>query len=336
MQFLQIDTTTKLSELSDRVGARNVSTLLSVNGLERKYDIGRSHNDICNSIVNNSNNIDWQRKSTLLNSLVSDSDIFEYAALQGESSWKVFSSLGTFPGMLRIPDSVELPDATDILGNGSSTPSNIYQSVMDQLSVSPHEIDPSVFNEFSSMKHSTIVSGNASSTNTNVFEMFNIPWGEITLYSSLSDDSVDFPVYPEEVSDGVQSNYTQMPDMLYQYEPWYVYESSGPRTNSYEFHMHRDMWTGNHTDGKCNELIRFCEAQCYAKYEGSAVDTPTVTLYVAGKPLISGIMADVKHNWSGPIGHDGWYLECTLTITITEVASSALNFDVVKSKGIIG
>ena len=127
-----------------------------------------------------------------------------------------------------------------------------------------------------------------------------------------------------------------MPDLLYQYEPWQLYNSSGPRTNTYLFHFHRDMWTGDHRDGKANELIRYCEANCYPEFNGSAVNVPTVTLYIAGSPLIHGVMTQVDTTWDGPIGLDGYYLNCELSITITEVSETALNYNVIKGKSLIG
>ena len=96
------------------------------------------------------------------------------------------------------------------------------------------------------------------------------------------------------------------------------------------------MWSGDHRDGKANELIRFCEACCYPEYNGSAVNTSTVTLIIAGKPLIRGVMTDVSTTWSGPIGLDGYYLECELRISITEVSDKPLNYSYVKSREIIG
>ena len=337
MKFLKISDNTTLSDLNDRIGSKNISNLLNINSISRTYNIGKSYSDMCTNVAKNTSSVDWQRKSSILNTLASNDDVFEHACLMGEDSWKVFSSVGSFPGMLRLPDTVNIPDSTDILGNAHNVSKLIYQSVMNQLRNEPHQIDPASFNEISSIKHSSILSRDTGSTaNTSIFDTFRIPWGKVSLYSSFSNYAIDFPVYPEQVDDGVTANYTQMPDLLYQYEPWQVYQSSGPRTCTYDFHMHRDMWTGDHRDGKCNELIRFCEAQCYAKYRGASVDTPTVTLYVSGKPLISGIMNNAKESWGGPIGLDGWYLECTLSISITEVAQSALNYDKVRQKSIIG
>ena len=96
------------------------------------------------------------------------------------------------------------------------------------------------------------------------------------------------------------------------------------------------MWTGDHRDGKANELIRACEANCYPEYHGSAVNVPTVTMYIAGKSVISGIMESCSPQWSGPIGLDDWWLYCTLTLTITEVSKTPLNFSEVKNKSLIG
>ena len=163
-----------------------------------------------------------------------------------------------------------------------------------------------------------------------------MPWGEIALYSTLSpDELLYFPVYPNGFDDGVVANYEEMGEMLYQYEPWKVYKSSGPRENTYTFEFHRDMWTGDHRDGCANDLIRGCEANCFPDYDGSLVNVPIVTLYIHGVNHITGVMTSCKVKWDGPIGLDGFYLKCELTIGITEVSPQALSYSTVRNKGLI-
>jgi hypothetical protein len=144
-----------------------------------------------------------------------------------------------------------------------------------------------------------------------------------------------FPVYPENIDDGVSANYEEMNEMLYQYEPWKVYKSSGPRENTYTFVFHRDMWTGDHRDGSANNLIRGCEANCYPNFDGSLVNVPIVTLYIHGVNHITGVMTNCKVKWDGPIGLDGFYLKCELSFTITEISPQALNYNTVRNKGLI-
>lgn len=335
MQFLKIQNSTTLSDLSDMVGDKNVSNVLSLNGLKREKYIGRQFKEKCKNVIDTSEPIGWERQSSILSKYSSDAEIFEEAAIQGQSGWKVLANVGTFQNALAMPDNVVLPNSTDIIGNGKPLSKNIQEKAMDQLYTAPHYIDPSIFDDYSPVRNTLSVSGSPR-TSSNIFEMFKIPWGKITLYDSISATSIDFPVYPESVQDSRKANYTTMQDILYQYEPWQIYTGSGPRSNSYTFHFHRQMWTGNELDGKANELIRFCEACLYPEFKGSAVNTSTVRLYVEGNTLISGIMSDVAVQWDGPIGQDGWYLECTLEITITEVAEQVLSHDVVKNLKIIG
>lgn len=333
MQFLTLDKETKLKDFSDEVGSRNADYILAANSIDRSPNIGKKFYESCEAAKKSTESITWQRKSQILNTFTQDSDIFETAALLGENDWKVLSALGTFPGMVKVPDSITLPDSVNILGNGQGVKSEIYNKAMKSLEEHNY-VDPSIFNEYSNIKNSKIAEGASHSSST--FSGFNLPWGQVTLASSISDDSIDFPVYPEEISDSRKANYTTMPDILYQYEPWQLYNSSGPRTNTYLFHFHRDMWTGDHRDGKANELIRYCESNCYPEFNGSAVNVPTVTLYIAGSPLIHGVMTQVDTKWDGPIGLDGYYLNCELSITITEVSETALNYNVIKGKSLIG
>ena len=334
-QYLKIKESTRLSDISDIIGYSNVQYLLSGNNLQWQPDVGRQFYQLQRQAISASNDITWQRKSTILNTLTDSIDVFETASLMSESGWKVLSALNTLPNALKIPDTISVTPSNDILGNGVSVGRLTYEQAMDGLTSPPHMIDPSIFNEYSTIKSSQIIDGAYVST-ADTFQYFNIPWGEVTLYSNISDESIDFPVYPEEVEDGRKANYNQMTELLYQYEPWYVYHSSGPRSNSYKFDFHRQMWTGDEKDGKANELIRFCQAQCYVKFNGSCVVTPLVTLYVSGSSLIHGIIDDVSVKWDGPILSDGWYAHCILTLSITEISEQELTYDNVRNLPLIG
>lgn len=337
-QYITINRSSRLVDIANLVGDRNLDYVLAANDLTRGANIGAQFQDKCHKILSEQQGqtVSWQRKSAILNRMTQDSDVFETAALLNETGWKILSALGTFPNMLVVPESITLPSRVDILGNGLAVVKTVYDQAISGLETPPHYIDPSIFNEFSTTRVNNIVDFGVSSAPSNPWQAFNIPWGDITIYSSLSDSSLDIPVYPEEVQDTRKANYTTMPDLLYTYEPWYLYQSSGPRSNHYTFKMHRDMWSGDHSDGKANELIRFCQACCYPKFNGSAVNSGTVTLYIKGETLISGILEDVSVSWDGPILQDGWYAHFELQLSITEISNKALNYDVVKAMPLIG
>lgn len=349
MQFLMTPKSTTLSSLADRIGERNVEDMLNVNSLSRSVNIGKAFYSRSSSAVGE---IDPQTKINILNTLVGDSDIYERAALGSEADWWNLSNYGCFADALKVPETLLLPPATDVLGNGESISTDIYNLCVNSLA-STGLINPTIFSE-------SIIAGDpiygiisddngsrqgnllgqafnsTSQTRISPYQNFDIPWGKITLYSSFDGRSMDIPAYPEEgISWGSKANYTQMPDILYQYEPWQVYQSSGPRQITFTFHLHRDMWTGDHTDGNAAKLVRFCEANCYPNYNGASVVTPTVSMYINGSNIITGIMTDTQTNWKGPIGSDGFYLEFNLSLTIVEVSPSALNYNTVLKKGLI-
>ena len=339
--YLKIPDNMTLSQLSNRVSHDNVAQILAANGVSWGPNIGQAFEEKCNSVIQSSvptrsmpKGVSWEQQYNLLNKLTQDFDVFEYACSMGDAAWQVFASLNTFPGMLRIPDTVSIASGNDVLGDGNPVPQSIYNAVMNDLTTNHAITDLSVFNNYSS-----VGAGQSyvySDPGPSLFESFNIPWGDVTLWSSISNTAIDFPVYPESFDDGTQAEYNTMPDMIYQYEQWYVYKSSGPRAPKFSFHFHRDMWTGDHRDGKANELIRFCEAQCYPDYRGSTVVAPTVSLFIGGRRLITGVVTSVNTSWSGPIGLDGFYLECTLDISITEVSPEPLNYQTVLTKPLIG
>lgn len=337
MQFLRVDKDMRLVDLASVVGQENLDTTLAINNMERQPNIYESYQTMRNSFISSAAPlVSFERKQTLLNQVVADAELFEYVALQDEDSWKLFSYAGTLDGYIRIPDTVNAPNSTRIIGgNADPVQKNIYSESMSCLKRGINVL-PEIFNQYAQVSAAKMLPGTVRSSS--LYQNFKIPFGSVTLYSSLSDASIEFPVYPSELSDGVKANYDTMPDMLFQYEPWQVYKGSGPRQCVLSFDMHRDMWTGDHRDGQCAKLIRFCEAACYPRYNGASVQTTTSTLYIAGKSYVSGIITDVTPKWdtNSPIGLDGFYLHVILTITFVEVSDEPLNYDTMMRKGLIG
>ena len=370
MQYIRINRSTTLAQLSDMVGSRNVDIILNYNSLfNRVPNIGQAFYTLCSDTSLRTSIVSVEKKDVLLKKYAKDFEVFEYTALLNEDGWKILSSLGTLPGMLAIPENINIPlSANTVGGNNEAIGTAVFASVIDANLTPPHYIDPSLLNEYKSFKSTQIsdMTGMYNTISSSVpgvgrydymdanhrvsganpslhfghadysgFLGNKVQFTEVALYSTLSNSYVYFPVYPEELSDSASANYITMPDILYQYEPWHIYESSGPRTNSYTFFWHRDIW-GNHNDGNTNKIIRFCEANCYPRYNGSLVNTSTVRLYFKGKILISGILTKVSVDWDGPLGHDGWYLCCKLTLDITEISEKPLNYDTVMKKELIG
>lgn len=332
LQFLKVNKNTKLTDLADIVGNNHIEEVLHNNSITRTPFIGKQFIKKCNDIMQNTQPVELINKLSLLNRLSEDEEVFEFASLMDDDSWKVMSEIGTFPGYLNIYG-LQVAPTRDILGCSGPISTPIYNQVIDAISTGVR-VDPIIFGETNSTAVATNIGYTVGSYEP--LEYFKIPWGEVQIYSSIADVAMDIPCYPETIKDGRKANYITMPDLLYQYEPWQIYTGSGPRSITFDFHFHRDMWNGDHTRGGANELIRFCEANCYPEYNGSAVNTATVALLIHGSIVIMGIMTDVSTSWSGPIGLDGWYLDCHLSLSITEVADKPLNYGTVKSLPIIG
>lgn len=348
MQFLTVNKNLTLAQLSDRVGERNVDTVLNTNSIARSVNIG-------NTFYNRqqSGAVDRQTKINLLNMFVGSKDLYEKAALGSEKDWWSLANYGCFSDAIKIPETIWIPPAKDVLGNDEPIDDNIYEQCVASLREFDY-INPIIF-------ASEILAGalsygiiNPDDTQTegrggagtqfpstsrsriSPFQSFKIPWGMITLSSSLDNSSIEIPAYPEELNDGYKANFSEMPELLYQYEPWQVYKNSGPRQQTFTFHLHRDLWTGDRNDGNANKLIRYCESNCFPDYSGSAVNMPQVSLYISGRNYITGVMTSCEVNWTGPLAPDGFYLEFTLTFTIIEVSPSRLNYKTMRQKGLIG
>lgn len=357
MQFLLITKEDTMVSISRIIGQQNIDLLLAENNLIRMPKIGQQWKDKCDNLIATTPNlVDASRKAALLNTLVDSEEAFEKACLMDEDEWKVFSAFMAFTDALRIPESLELPYSYKIIGaklgnvvaanignvkardagqqNVEPVDSNTYRVVMRELQLQG-TISPGVFNAVNTAP-SMKVDATASIEKAVPQYSYNLPWGKIQLYSTLLKEAIDFPAYPEPLSVTRTANYTAMPDIIYQYEPWIMYQSSGPREQSLQFHLHRDLWSGDHRDGQANKLIRFCEANTFPRYTGSAVLAPLVRLYVDGSLFISGVITNTSVDWDGPIGLDNWFLEFRLNLTIQEVSDVALNIDSVLKFGVKG
>ena len=102
MQFLKIGKDTTLSALGQAVGSRNVTSMLVQNQLSRSVNIGQQYYDNCKNIINTAPPVSWQDKQVILNKFVSDYNVFEEAALLGDSGWKVLKNLDAFPNAIQI------------------------------------------------------------------------------------------------------------------------------------------------------------------------------------------------------------------------------------------
>lgn len=340
MKYFPIDRNTTYAELYAIFG-NDIESILALNGLSSKPRIGQEFFNKCDNLLKGPEfdmSTEWNSVSIALNNLSGSDDVYEKAATMDTNHWKIMLAISTFYGYLRIPDSIDLPLTDGIIGSNTPVSARIVAQVNESLSSVSHEIPQELFNTVVS----TITPGvygeydQSLRDPNNPIAWFPVPWGSIMLYSELFDDFVYIPVYPQELSDGVKANFTTMPDLLYQYEPWQIYTGSGPRENTYTFDFHRDMWGGDHRQGGANNMIRFCQANCYPKYNGSAVDYSLVILYIAGMPLIRGVLTQVETKWDGPIGQDGFYLHCVMTLHIIEVSSEPLNIEVMRNKPLIG
>lgn len=335
MQYVQIKQNTTLNDLRNIVGTSNLESVLAVNSLTRSPNIGAAVIARSNEIIRAAKDVTIDFKKSALSRASQDSDVFETLALSSESGWKVYQATDALEGTLKVPDGISIPYSQNIIGDSVRVPKSIFSQVLADISNPPHSINPEIFTAYY-RRPGPKISESVQYNYSNMFQYFKIPWGQMSIYSSIAKEAKDFPVYPEEVADGVKANYQTMPEIIYQYEPWQLYTSSGPRSNSYTFKMHRDMWTGDHRDGKCNELIRFCMANCYPEYNGSAVNSSTVSLYMNGQLLIQGVLTDVSVTWDGPLGLDSYYLVCTVRLNIIEVSPQPLDFWTMRAKPLIG
>ena len=137
MQFLKMAKDMTLSALSSIVGERNVDTVLNANSLERSVNIGSAFDKRNKQIISQFQNIgvDNQKKLSILNQFVGDSDIYEKAYLGPEDDWITLSQYNCFTDAIRIPEEVKLPPSEGLLGNSEPIPTNVYRACTESLKV---------------------------------------------------------------------------------------------------------------------------------------------------------------------------------------------------------
>ena len=106
--FLTVPDKLTLKGLASYVGSQSVNKVLNVNGLNRVPNLTKELEARNRKIQQQSYKVPWKRKAELLNSFSTDSDVFEYAAVQDDNGWKVLDQTLSFADAIAIPESVEI------------------------------------------------------------------------------------------------------------------------------------------------------------------------------------------------------------------------------------
>lgn len=134
------------------------------------------------------------------------------------------------------------------------------------------------------------------------------------------------PTVPEDISESYSGEYeSQTP--LWWYEDVNMYSGTASRKTSATFHLHQDLWNTNPPHQGMESLISACIAGSYPN--GS--NTPRGTLKIGSSVRCSGLVAcDVTR--LGAIDSNGYFMEATLTISITQEAPQKLSADLFLNK----
>lgn len=139
------------------------------------------------------------------------------------------------------------------------------------------------------------------------------------------------PVYPERISDTILANFSQT-TALGRSAPIFTYNSSGPRSITFNFALHRDLMSdidmvGNNFNLPDNsdiieELVHSIQAIALPKYNATAksVNPPMIAVRIGNEVYIKGVVTGaVSVEYSGPIIRDRLYAVCNLSFTVSEV-----------------
>ena len=134
--------------------------------------------------------------------------------------------------------------------------------------------------------------------------------------------SLAMPCYPTTLTDSLQVNHNSN-SVAYRTEPYINYVSSGPRTVTAAFNLHREM-KGDSRMSDIDTIINTIQAACYPT--GSASNSVEAKLKVGKSLSIRGVITGgVQVSFSGPI-IEGKYNVYDISFTITEVKDSIIMF----------
>ena len=146
---------------------------------------------------------------------------------------------------------------------------------------------------------------------------------------SLNGSTIAMPCYPISLTDSLQVNHNTN-SVAYRTEPYINYVSSGPRTVSAAFNLHREMM-GPDRMGAVDSIINAIQAACYPI--DTASNSVPASLKVGNSLSISGVITGgVQTSFSGPI-IDGKYNVYDISFTITEVKNAIVMFGTKRAYG---
>lgn len=155
------------------------------------------------------------------------------------------------------------------------------------------------------------------------------------IYISHLDEGFKYwllPGYPNEVSDSMQSNFSQT-TALGRSAPVYTFSNSGPRTVTINLEFHRDMFEEINSssevprkfdtgDDLADNFIKALQAVAVPKYNLSnkAIEPPLVAIRLGREVFIKGIVSGgINVTYQKPILVNEKYAIIKISFTVTEV-----------------
>lgn len=154
------------------------------------------------------------------------------------------------------------------------------------------------------------------------------------IYISHLDEDLRFwklPVYPESVSDSMQSTFRDA-TALGRTAPVYTYSNSGPRSVNIELRLHRDIMDdvnegySNSKQGVgedyIDNLVHALQAIALPKYnlDNKAIEPPLVALRLGKELFIKGVVnGNIGVTYGLPILSNDRYAQVAISLNISEV-----------------
>lgn len=144
--------------------------------------------------------------------------------------------------------------------------------------------------------------------------------------------TLNLPVYPEEVSNSFKTNYNSV-SILGRPGTISNYSNTDDVTTSFTLKLHRELSTldrnvNSNIGDNIDRIVALIQAAQYPMLNGKT--SVPITCYKFGDTLLIGKQTSCNVQWTGPL-IDGKYMQCNLSISITNVPKKILEFESVKN-----
>lgn len=224
-------------------------------------------------------------------------------------------------GMINVTSQKGTPGSWINPGDNKKSSNKVTDKKANKAKTSTKKITETIKNTTTSAVNKP---SNNSNTNKNVYRITKdyIP---CYITNTLTGGTIEFDVEPEEITDTTTANFDPQ-EIRGRSSPFQGYNSSGPRTVSFELVLHQDLCK----DGLLN-TINHLKSLAYPGY-GGVLSPPSCIVRLGKMVHMKATVSDVGVTWQKPY-RDQLYLVATVSLSFTEVVNTPHSASDIWKKG---